>query len=238
MKVRRGEDIEHLPKFEGRKEYITRVIGNMWDIYDYKNPSYRPWKIANRIIEHNIGKSFALAFSYYCKKVRKQDQFEFLKDFEEGQWGCRNPEYYVDEQGLIQRAREPRRYSWQMPPYKVSSYEEGDYEIYIGWRGAVQVKSNKFYEYSLKDYKYKRQLANQQKKLKSIVVRYNRKLSRFDWNTFINKISKSTYEMIQERKQAHLNWKQLQIDQKKRAKEEEIAKIISLGFDPITSFRH
>lgn len=45
-----------------------------------KNHIY-PWVKATQIIENNNGKSFDMAFSYFCKKVDKHQQCEFLDYF-------------------------------------------------------------------------------------------------------------------------------------------------------------
>ena len=73
-----------------------------WGEYRYK-PKYNPWKICKKILENNIGKSFSLAFSYYCKFVSKHEQYIFLEEFESNKrtwkyWGC----YYIDEFNNIQ----------------------------------------------------------------------------------------------------------------------------------------
>ena len=78
-------DDEELPKFESRKQYLTRKVGNMYDIPNFDHPlSMRTkyYKIRDRILHHYIGKSFDDAFSYYCKLVPKHYQHLFLEEFE------------------------------------------------------------------------------------------------------------------------------------------------------------
>lgn len=77
--------LEELPKFESRKQYLTRKWGNMYDLHRFDHPlSMRAkyHKIKDRILHHYIGKSFDDAFSYYCTKVPAQYQKIFLKAFE------------------------------------------------------------------------------------------------------------------------------------------------------------
>jgi len=78
-------DDEELPKFESRKQYLTRKVGNMYDIPNFDHPlSMRTkyYKAKDRILHHYIGKSFDDAFSYYCKLVPKHYQHLFLEEFE------------------------------------------------------------------------------------------------------------------------------------------------------------
>ena len=76
---------KELPKFESRKQYLTKKWGNMYDLHRFDHPlSMRAkyHKIKDRILHHYIGKSFDDAFSYYCTKVPAQYQKIFLKAFE------------------------------------------------------------------------------------------------------------------------------------------------------------
>lgn len=107
MKKEEYIEYENLPLRESRSEYLTKIYGNMYNIHKFDHKWYRkdknkhPWNIAIRIIENNIGKSFNLAFSYFCKKVPKHEQYYFLREFE-------NPfrlNYYpyIDNNGNIQK---------------------------------------------------------------------------------------------------------------------------------------
>ena len=77
--------MKELPKFESRKQYLTKKWGNMYDLHRFDHPlSMRAkyHKIKDRILHHYIGKSFDDAFSYYCTKVPAQYQKIFLEEFE------------------------------------------------------------------------------------------------------------------------------------------------------------
>lgn len=78
---------EELPKFESRKQYLTRKYRDMWNIDKFDRPRFwkskRYCKMRDRILHHYIGKSFDEAFSYYCSKVPQRFQYLFLKEFEE-----------------------------------------------------------------------------------------------------------------------------------------------------------
>lgn len=97
------EKLENLPYREGRKAYLTNKYGSLYDVFDYKkgNKEKSSYKIADRIIESNIGKSFDMAFSYFCTKVKKYEQDVFLNEFlnySSYRWN----NYFVDENGNIQ----------------------------------------------------------------------------------------------------------------------------------------
>ena len=76
---------KELPKFESRKQYLTKKWGNMYDLHRFDHPlSMRAkyHKIKDRILHHYIGKSFDDAFSYYCSKTPVQYRKLFLEVFE------------------------------------------------------------------------------------------------------------------------------------------------------------
>ena len=77
------------------------------------------WDRARRIIENNIGKSFSLAFSYYCKISPKYQQKDFLEEFNRTRW--RGGDYYIDSEGLIQKTKEDK-------PVKPAIFYSDDYE--------------------------------------------------------------------------------------------------------------
>lgn len=68
-------------------------------MHRHRNPSKNPYKIATRILDNNIGKSFDMAFHYFCTKVPKHKQYIFLDEVS----GIRYRKYYfVDDDGNIQ----------------------------------------------------------------------------------------------------------------------------------------
>jgi hypothetical protein len=105
-----------LPYRESKWQYITRKYGNCYNIrkWEYRTPSEKsidPWYLAKRIIANNIGKSFDLAFHYFCTKVRFQDQKYFFRHFETlGSFRWRHyRSYYIDDLGLIQENKVERK---------------------------------------------------------------------------------------------------------------------------------
>lgn len=95
--------------------------------YHYRNGWYKlghdsPYTIASRIIEKNIGKSFDLSFSYYCKLVPKMYQKEFLEEFEARRGDVSN--YTIDENGNIQE-----NFTSRFRYYKAGRPYRGPYKI-------------------------------------------------------------------------------------------------------------
>lgn len=101
------EKLEDLPYRENKKIHLTNKYGNMWEIFDYKEHPHKeknPYVIVQRVLKANIGKSFKMAFSYYCKKVSKQYQYLFLDEFEKKNryYNLKWDYYYIDENENIQ----------------------------------------------------------------------------------------------------------------------------------------
>jgi hypothetical protein len=97
------EKLENLPYKEGRKAYLTNKYGSLYNVFDYRrtNKEKSAYVIADRIIETNIGKSFDMAFSYFCTKVKKHEQYIFLNQFlNYSSYNWKN--YIVDGNGYIQ----------------------------------------------------------------------------------------------------------------------------------------
>jgi len=97
---------DELPYKESRYKYITRKYGNMYNISKFDHPWMRysnSYKLVFRILNNNINKSFDLAFSYYCKKVDKQHQYLFLREFEYQNIHryFKNRGYWIDENKII-----------------------------------------------------------------------------------------------------------------------------------------
>jgi hypothetical protein len=120
------DDFDDLPTRENRAANLARRYGDMWNVMDYrnyKNPS--PWKIADRILSKNIGKSFNLAFSYYCKQVRPHEQKIFLENVSLNIRRYRScSEYSIDDNGLIQY--EPFVWGWRKN--KEITFDSPDYK--------------------------------------------------------------------------------------------------------------
>jgi hypothetical protein len=98
--LEKEEQFDDLPSWESRAAFNVRVHGYV-DLYrHYYRPN--PYVVADRILKNNIGKSFDLAFSYYCKKVRKFHQEIFLNKVKSKKsHHYFFPVYSVDDSGRI-----------------------------------------------------------------------------------------------------------------------------------------
>lgn len=98
------EKLESLPQRESRKSYLTRIYGNMWNLRRFDSwggfeNKVDPYSLSNRIIKNNIGKSFDMAFHYYCNSINKRYQYIFLDQFRK--YRHYKPIFYIDENGII-----------------------------------------------------------------------------------------------------------------------------------------
>lgn len=123
------EKYENMPFRESKSAFCVREYG--WIGYHVHKGSWgiskNPYKIEQRVLKNNIGKSFALAFSYYCKKVKPRYQDLFLKNFQEKYWRYYRGfglDYIIDENGNIQDIREEK-------PKKEISIKFNNYQIEI-----------------------------------------------------------------------------------------------------------
>jgi len=94
-------ELENLPFRENRAANLTRRYGDMWNVIYYRyRCRWNDQKLAKRMIEQAVGKSFAKEFSKFCSKVEQRYQYLFLDYFET--FRSYVAEYYIDEKGLIQ----------------------------------------------------------------------------------------------------------------------------------------
>jgi hypothetical protein len=190
-----------------------------------------PWTIAKRIINNNIGKSFDNAFSYYCTKVPKYQQNIFLKEFEEkrGWRGNHLNDYYIDENGLIQEYDES-------DPYK------GPYE-FISIDATFEMRhketGRKKPEYHWWDKKYK------ESDYVSVMVTGWCKTFESKRDPEYKRLNKEKYkankkawkEKYSRPRLSDEEFRKILRAKELKEKEENLVKIISHGFDPLTSFR-
>jgi len=80
---------------------------------------------AEDAIERNIGNSFDITFSNYCKKFPKYQQRHFLQEFDDDN-GEDSAYYYVDEQGNIQKRKQ--HYKWNRKYNKIISIQSHDFK--------------------------------------------------------------------------------------------------------------
>jgi len=112
VNINQLDKVETLPFRCNRVCYFKteRRLGG-WDYpwYDhYYHSDKNPHHLTDRIINKNIGKSFDLAFHYYCTKSKREDRKLFLEQFED--YGRGNPYYVVDEFDNIQKGWKRNKY--------------------------------------------------------------------------------------------------------------------------------
>lgn len=91
---------KHLSKLEREKRNWYTAKGSSF----HKVGDYSPWTIVNRIIKAYVDKPFNDAFSYYCTKVPKYQQYRFLERFENkfSRW---YDDYEIDDDGIIRKVK-------------------------------------------------------------------------------------------------------------------------------------
>jgi hypothetical protein len=218
------------------RESINRIKFDHWTngkSYIHPINSISPYTRIERILQNNIGKSFDLVFSYYCKQVPKYQQHLFLEEFTKyNRWRSRYSYYYTDDEGNIQHwekqyPKKPIKFNIIPNVYGYQYESNGKIKIQLkeplfwkwggSWRNTaytqILLKDNALYFESKNDRTFKRLNAEKIQKHKLECKR-----------------EKKTPKLSQQEFRAILNAKKL------KDKEENLAKIISHGFDPITSF--
>lgn len=175
------EQYENMPFREStRKKHSNRS----WEYSIEKIGDYTLYRITKKVIRNNIGKSFAMAFHYFCTLVPKYLQYYFLEEFEKNEkhWRYWNT-YYIDEQGLIQEHKKetvkkeitiqlkPNKYLYLIKDqYHTGKYKWVDYQPkYVDIFNIVCIENNTLHFSSKNDYKYKRLMREKRgKKIKKI----------------------------------------------------------------------
>jgi len=121
ININQLEKADTLPFRIGHRKEI-KTSNDCWRLRNhYYHSDYNPWKTAKRIIKNNIGKSFSLAFSYFCSKFEQRYYNEFLELFKSTYRRFNNPDYYIDDNGLIQtniKSKEKKEVIFTSSDYK------------------------------------------------------------------------------------------------------------------------
>lgn len=98
------EYFKELPFREGMKRPYGWDACSNFDSW-HSTSGIPVWKRVKRILNDNVGKSFDMAFHYYCKHVPKYQQEIFLREFSTFPecWRIYHPGYYIDDNGDIQK---------------------------------------------------------------------------------------------------------------------------------------
>jgi hypothetical protein len=224
--------IDKFDKLPYREQFFLEIDRKKWySGYDEMHPTnhIKTWDRIERILQNNIGKSFNLAFSYYCKQVPKYQQHLFLEKFNVNR--RYSSYYFVDENSNIQyhkykwKTKQPIKFNiipdevmyevahpyWWKTNKKVLVKDKPD--SYRNYK-KILLKDNAIYFESKNDPKFKRLHAEQQQK-----------------NKLDSKRSKKIPKLSNEQFTAILKAKEL------KDKQKDLVKIISHGFDPLLSFR-
>jgi hypothetical protein len=259
------EKLENLPNRESRWQYLTRKYHNIYNVLDYRryNKCKAPWRIADIVLENNIGKSFDLAFSYFCKKVNNQQHLYhyFLSNFTNRRWYIY---YFTDEKGNIQKYEKefPKKkltiYSEDYKSeirHKITGHKKEDFEpIYslkeTKWYNSIHLIKDKllYYEYGAKPYNLRPQYVRYKatdKDFENITVsgkcfEFNSKnhyLFKRLTSEKEKRKRKENREIERKKKEIQYNFlTKSELEQKVNKQENDI-KIIKHGFDLETSFR-
>lgn len=178
----RIEDCEDLPFRESlRKKHSNRP----WEYSIEKIGNYTIYRITKRVIESNIGKSFDMAFHYFCTLVPKYLQYYFLEEFKPRirPWQYYWDYYYIDENKNIQQYKRQeikKPISVNLKPNKYlylikDSYHTGKYKwtdkqpLYCEIFKTICIEDNTLYFSSKNDYKFKRLMREKRgKKIKKV----------------------------------------------------------------------
>ena len=235
--VREYEDLISLPSRvtnslfqefnkEHRYEFKWRYGRGTW----HKVGDYGPWKIAERVIENNIGKPFDDAFSYYCKLVPIYQQDAFLEEFRPSRYGFTYNDYIVDEEGLIQRNRDKNKYKGPYTFYS-SDFKTEQRHIITGkpkpedrwWSKKHKVDDSMYvgvvisgFSETFESKKDRRFIRLKAEKYKEFLRKRKSRKKRPD-------INEHDFRRILKEKEL-------------KEREENLIKILKHGFDPVTSF--
>ncbi len=199
----------------------------------HKVGDYGPWKIAERVIENNIGKPFDDAFSYYCKLVPIYQQDAFLEEFRPSRYGFTYKDYIVDGEGLIQRNRDRNKYKGPYTFYSSDFKSEKRHiitgkvkEEYYPW---FHKRKNKDEDHMYVDVV----ISGFSETFESRKDRRFRRLKAEKYKEFLRerKARKKLPDINEHDFRRILKQKEL------KEREENLTKILKHGFDPVTSFR-
>ncbi len=102
-------------RMSGKRETFDFKWYDRTEIGDYDS-----YTIARRILTHYIGKPFSDAYSHFCKLVKWNFRQSFFDEFNSFNYWC-NPDFYVDENGIIRKTKPRYRFSTRG---KLSNYEK------------------------------------------------------------------------------------------------------------------
>lgn len=98
------EKLEQLPKRENRMAYLERITGGMWNSkLDRRHTDNEFYVLAERILEHNVGKSFNKAFSYFLSLTGNKHHEIILRKVRVARRWYYGSTYYIDDKYIIRK---------------------------------------------------------------------------------------------------------------------------------------
>ncbi len=251
LKTLNEKQIELLPFRESRVAYSVREK-TFYAPYDhYYNADTNPYKICEYILNNNIGKSFNLAFHYYCKLVKKYDQHIFLEKFQDKNHWKYNP-WSLDENNNIVfiNWREPKKYYFYSEDYKtelrhkITGHAKKEFNPKYSYKYHERYK-HKYRTEKIEYYNYKNRYKAQDSDFEPIVVSgFEMKFESKNDSRFKklnaehqSKLRKRQREADRLKKQIEYSFLSKTEIELKKEKQLNLQKIISHGFDPELSFR-
>lgn len=153
-----------MPFIEGSRK-MAMVRGDFWSFRNYHRLRYRNktiWSYLHMVLTNSIGKPFDVVFSNYCHVVSIQYQHDFLDEFRP-RWRNNEPDYYVDDQGLIRKTIHEipqwiRDYREKNKPTKLYTFTSAGYKT-----EKIHKQSGRTYEDLQKENPYKRMFVRSEK---------------------------------------------------------------------------
>jgi hypothetical protein len=223
---------ENLPFKQSRKQYLVEKYGNLYNIPKFDGYSSRAkrewaWNIAYEVAHNNIGKSFAMAFHYYCTKVSKREQYRFKELFFSSYTARYSiQEWFLDDNGNI--VYNP----WKKKPKKIVFYSI-DYK---------SEKRNKYTNKKYPEYWFKKPKINEEDYYDFCIQGFSKEFETKNCKEFkrlrheANKAIKKQERLDKKRKDA-IAYNFLTKDEI-NDKKESLLKLERKGFDKIHSFRN
>jgi hypothetical protein len=182
------DPLEHLPKRLNHAKYLL----DRWRYY-YHYYKIKPYVLANRIIEKNIGKPYDSTYSYYLKKFPANYSIKDIveawdwKFAKPGYWRTRNwAEYYVDDEGLIQVKQQPKS-KIEINLYNYILATENDLRIhpYKCIFDKSLITGRNYITFNCKDYQYYRAKSIFLSKAKKLARQEKLRKSSIDYNLIL-----------------------------------------------------
>ena len=149
------EDYDNIPLKEPNKEYKSKLkwrrkYSNGHKVKYFSDSSKSAYRIVDFVIKKFLGKSYDKAFSYYCSKVMKSEQYLFEKKFKKDFHWSWEPDYIVDKQGRIQKNKN----AYKKAKEPIIFYSHDYVSAYRDKKTGEIIKKAQFYWYNNESSEY------------------------------------------------------------------------------------